>query len=238
MTATRSRALKVVATLAGGMLAGCAATPDGPGQIDALTVSGRFGLPVADASGPRLRVDSVVIEPAVAQTVGLDASTLSTQLAQAATRSLANHGWSSPDGGTPFNITVQRAEVVETPEGSEVALTLEFSSDLACAATSVTPRFLALRRRDDNGGQRVAAVLATAAMAAGGVNGGQFLMEQLTMADADADADGRNLRFEEGRATPPRRQRPSAFAARQALGNGLVLYVAHLAATCNGKADA
>lgn len=223
--------------LAGALLSGCAATPDDPGHVDALTVSGRFGLPVAAASGPRFRMDSVVVAPEAAKAIGVDGIALAAEAAQAAARSLANHGWSTHGAGEGATIMlmVRNAEVVSSPEGLKVALALDFAAGAPCATTSLTSSFVALKRRDDNGDQRAIAVLATAAMAAAGVNGGQFLIEQLNLADADADADGRNLRLEEGRATPPRTERPSAFAARRAFRNGLALYIAHLARSCDAQ---
>jgi hypothetical protein len=218
-----------------------------PINPDALTISGRFGLP--DGEGlityQRLRVGQITLTPEATAGLKDDASDLRFAVEQGLTKSLHNHGLlARPDDTDPVVLSIDipaltYTEVADTPSGPGSTLaeaTLIFTTTsadaplMACVTYTAQGAYKAMHRQKSGDGKRAVGIMA--AVVIGALNPyaiNTFTPQSFSNADLENKNlnAGRSVSSNEGVSPGFDAHSNTLFAATNALQLGIYNYLFH-----------
>lgn len=234
-------------------LAGCIAAPVPPPGPDQLTVSGRYGLPRAadERLAGRIVLAGLNVEAGTGKSVGLSDQEFLAAWRGAIEKSLGNHGYlaaQAAEGAIPITVRIASITPRAAEKGTQVAATLDITGGQDTLATCLTfkptAEFLSLTPQRGDPTQRNFAIvsgllLAALAGSAGGsmesaqmagTSIGNYMGEQLVLADAQEDAANLARPSTFGQAVAPgfSPQDEARHAATFALQLAIAAYISHI----------
>ncbi|WP_349322906.1 hypothetical protein [Asticcacaulis sp. MM231] len=214
---------------------------------DALTISGRFGLPEGQGliTYQRLRVGQITLAPEAMAGLADDTAAFRSALEQGLTKSLHNHGLhAKPDDTDPVVLTIDipaltYKDVADTATGpgstlAEATLIVTTTSVdaqlVACVTYSAHGAYKALHRQKSGGGKRAVGIMA--AVVIGALNPyaiNTFTPQSFSNADLENKNlnAGRSVSSNEGVSPGFNAQSNTLFAATNALQLAIYNYLFH-----------